>query len=352
MTALVAGLDRADIQEVMRSQQRRDLRRATLVISGAAVALLAGIATALTLGGSASIPVTKLLPALVGEGRGLANYVIFETREPRALGAALSGALFGLAGMLYQRVARNPLATPDIVGITSGAGAGAVIIIVLMPSAGLGIPLSALIGALATVGLVVAFTWRQGLDTSRLILVGIGMSAVANSITAYLLTRADLRATAAATRWTIGSVAGLEWSDVARLAALLLVTGAIAIAMSRGLGGLALGDDLAHGLGIRVASVRLVVLGVGAAAAAITTSVVGPIGFVSLIAGPIAVRLLPRGPQLLVAVLVGALIVIWSDVIAQNAPFISPIPTGVLTAIIGAPVFIWLLLRTRAGTVA
>ncbi|MFT4167249.1 MAG: iron ABC transporter permease [Microlunatus sp.] len=351
MTALMVEANRADIRAVMRSRQRGDRRRAALVISGAAVALLTGIAATLTLGGSASIPSAKLLPALIGEGRGLANYVIFETREPRALGAALAGALFGLSGMLYQRVARNPLATPDIIGITSGAGTGAVIIIVVMPSAGLGIPLSALIGALVTVGLVVAFSWRQGLDTYRLILVGIGMSAVADSITAYLLTRADLRATAAATRWTIGTVAGLEWSDVARLAVLLLVTGSIAVAISRGLGGLAMGDDLASGLGIRVTTVRLVVLGIGATAAAITTSVVGPIGFVSLIAGPIAVRLLPRGPQLPVAVLVGGLIVIWSDVIAQNAPLISPIPTGVLTAIIGAPVFIWLLLRTRAGTV-
>ncbi len=335
----------------MRGSARTERRRTVLVTLGLSAAALVGLAVALLVGGSARIPLTDALPALIGRGQGLADFAIFQTREPRALGGLLAGGLLGLSGALYQGVIRNPLATPDIIGITAGASAGAVAAYVLAPGAGLGVQLSALLGALVLIALVCWFSWRGGLDTYRLILVGIGMSAVAGAVTTYLLTLADLAATIASTRWMIGSLSGLTWRDVLVLATVALFTGAAAVAADRGIRGLAMGDDVAAALGVRVGRVRVWVLVAGAIAAAITASIVGPIGFVALVSGPIATRLAPRGPVLALAPLTGAVLVLTADGLAQNAPLISPVPTGVLTAIVGAPIFVWLLVRSRAGTV-
>lgn len=333
----------------MRATLRADRRQGVLAVSVLVVMLVGALAASILLGGSARIAWGDIPPALVGRGRGLAQYVIFETRLPRALGAALGGATFGLAGLFYQRVIRNPLATPDIIGISSGASVGAVAVIVLTPSAGLGIPLASLLGATVMIALVGLLSWRGGLDSYRVILIGIGMSAVASAITSYLMTLASLKGTEAATRWSIGSVAGLTWPEVGLLCGLVLFGAVAASVFSRGLGALSLGDDVAAGLGTRVGALRIAVLVVGAALAALTTSAVGPIAFVSLICGPIATRLVPRGPHTVLTVLLGALLVLGADILAQNAPLISPVPTGVLTSILGAPIFIWLMVRNRTG---
>ncbi|MFT4217991.1 MAG: iron ABC transporter permease [Micropruina sp.] len=347
-TVVGAGGDvRERTRAAMRAARRADQRRAVGWIVGLAAGLVLLLGASILLGGSASIAWSEIPPALLGRGRRLARYVVFETRLPRALGAALSGAVFGLAGLFYQRVIRNPLATPDIIGISSGASVGAVAVIVLTPSAGLGVQLASMLGATAMIALVGLLSWRDGLDPYRVILIGIGMSAVASAATTYLLTLASLQGTEMATRWSTGSVAGLTWPEVALLAGLVAAGGIAAVLFAPGLAGISLGDDLARGLGTRVGQVRIGVLVAGAALAALTTSVVGPIAFVSLICGPIAARLVPRGPQAALTMLLGAVLVVGADTLAQNAPLISPVPTGVLTSVIGAPVFIWLMLRDR-----
>ncbi|MFD0419282.1 FecCD family ABC transporter permease [Streptomyces sp. NPDC127108] len=326
---------------------RRARRRRTAVVAVVLTVLLLGLTSAsVLLGGVGKVDPADVLPAAFGLRTGLADYMIFQLRMPRALAALLAGALFGLAGALYQRLIRNPLATPDIVGISAGAGAGATTVLLYAPaSVALGTPLAAVGGSFLLAAAVYALSWRRGVDTYRLVLVGIGLSAVCTAYTNYLFTVADQHSIAIAMRWLVGSTSGADWDGVTTLS---LGLGGCLLAtalLHRPLGSMSLGDQLATGLGTRVGFVRVAALLVGAAAAALATSVVGPIGFVSLISGPVAARLAGADRALVLAPPVGAVIVIGADVLAQNAPLISPVPTGVLTALLGAPYFVWLILR-------
>ncbi|MCS0637494.1 iron chelate uptake ABC transporter family permease subunit [Streptomyces sp. LP05-1] len=341
------GPARAELLGRLRRTYRARSRRVTLtaVVLGL---LLAGLLVAsVLLGGLRRIEPGDVLPAALGLRDGVADYTIHRIRVPRALAALLAGALFGLSGALYQRVVRNPLATPDIVGISAGASAGATTVLVLLPALPLGTPLAAVAGAFLLVGAIHALSWRGGVDTYRLVLVGIGLSAVCSAYTNYLFTLAEEHTLAAMMRWTIGSVNGADWAGVTTLAWGLAVCGAGTALLSRRLDCLALGDEFATGLGTPVGLTRTTALLLGAAGAALATSVVGPVGFVSLISGPIAVRLAGPSRAVALAVPVGAVIVLGADVLAQHAPLVSPVPTGVLTALLGAPYFVWLLLRRR-----
>ncbi|MFE5831733.1 FecCD family ABC transporter permease [Streptomyces sp. NPDC056508] len=334
----------------LRSDRRARNRRAAVTAAVLTVALLGLTAASVLLGGIGRLDPADVLPAAFGLRDGLADYMIFQLRMPRALSALLAGALFGLAGSLYQRLIRNPLATPDIVGISAGAGAGAATALLYAPAAfTLGVPVAAVIGSFVLVAAVQALSWRGGIDTYRLVLVGIGLSAVCTAYTNYLFTVADQQSIAIAMRWTVGSTSAADWDGVTTLAVGFGACAFAALFLARPLATLTLGDDSASGLGTRVTASRVGVLLLGAAAAALATSVVGPIGFVSLISGPIAVRLVGTERSTLLAPLIGAVVVIGADVLAQHAPLISPVPTGVLTALLGAPYFVWLILRRRQG---
>ncbi|WP_347730289.1 iron ABC transporter permease [Streptomyces sp. CAU 1734] len=336
----------------MRSSHRGRNRRTTAVSTGLVAGLLALFAASVLLGGLGRVDPADVVPAAFGLRDGLADYVIFETRIPRALAALLAGALFGISGAIYQRLIRNPLATPDIVGISAGAGAGATTVFLFAPApvlvAGFGAPTAAILGSFVLLGLIHVLSSRGGqVDTYRLVLVGIGMSAICTAYTNYLFTVADKHSIAIAMRWLIGSVNGVDWTGVTTLATGFAVCGLCALLLNRSLGSMSLGDELATGLGTHVGRARTAALLLGAAAAALATSVVGPIGFVSLVSGPIAVRLVGSDRALGLSALVGAVLVLGADVLAQNAPLISPVPTGVLTALLGAPYFVWLILRRR-----
>ncbi|MCK8678260.1 MULTISPECIES: iron ABC transporter permease [Streptomyces] len=334
----------------LRAVRRARHRRTALVCAALAVLLVAFTAAALLIDLN-GVPASEVLPAALGLREGLADYLVFQLRMPRTLAALLAGALFGLAGALYQRLIRNPLATPDIVGISAGASAGAATVLLLAPAAYVvGAPVAAIAGSFVLVAAVQALSWRGGqVDTYRLILVGIGLSAVCVAYTNYLFTMAEANDLAIAMRWTIGSTNAADWDGVTTLATGLACCLPLAVWLNRSLTAMALGDQLATGLGTRVNPARVAVLLLGAAAAALATSVVGPIGFVSLISGPIAVWLVGAERSVLLAAPVGAAIVIGADVLALHAPLISPVPTGVLTALLGAPYFVWLILRRGQG---
>ncbi|MEU9862512.1 iron ABC transporter permease [Streptomyces sp. NPDC047971] len=334
----------------LRAGRRARRRRALLVGAVLATALVGLTAASVLLGGVGRVDPADVLPAAFGLRTGLADYMIFQLRMPRALSAVLAGALFGLAGSLYQRLIRNPLATPDILGISAGAGAGAATVLLFAPGAlAVGVPAAAVMGSFGLVCAIQLLSWRGAVDTYRLVLVGIGLSALCTAYTNYLFTVADQQSLAIAMRWTVGSTSAADWPGVTTLAIGLLVCAAAALVLGRSLGTLALGDTFASGLGTRVTASRIGILLLGAAAAALATSVVGPIGFVSLVSGPIAVRLVGIDRSTVVAPAIGAVIVIGADVLAQNAPLISPVPTGVLTALLGAPYFVWLILRRGQG---
>lgn len=350
MTAVDPVIDRADVIRRMRTARAQDLRRCAVVATTLVVLLVMVMTVSILAGSWNVIPLRDVPAALVGAGDPLGDFVVFSTLVPRTLGAAVAGLLFALSGILYQRTVRNALATPDVIGITAGASMGAVWVIVRTPAGGPGLQWAALAGALVTIAAVCLLSWRGELATYRLILVGIGTSAVAAAMTNYLLISANLTATAVAVRWTSGSTSNVAWPEV-RLLLVVAAGSVVAVALlSRSLAGMRVGDDLARGLGVRVTVVRLATLAAGAAVAALTTSVTGPIAFVALVSGPIVTRLVPRGPHLLLAAIFGALLVSAADVVAQHGPLISPIPVGVVTAIVGAPVFLWLLLNRRDVT--
>ncbi|MFD5650518.1 FecCD family ABC transporter permease [Streptomyces sp. NPDC127039] len=336
----------------LRAARRAHNRRTAAAVCVLVTLLLGTTAASVVLGGVGDVAPADVLPAALGLRDGLADYLVFQLRMPRALAALLAGALFGLAGALYQRLIRNPLATPDVVGISAGATAGAATILLLAPTAfAFGPSLAAVAGAFTLVLAVNALSWRRGVDTYRLILVGIGLSAVCTAYTNYLFAVAGEESIAVVMRWLVGSTNGADWAGVRTLAAGLAGCLIAAALLHRPLTGLTLGDQLATGLGTRAGRTRVAALLIGATAAALATSVVGPIAFVALVSGPIAVRLVGGDRAVALAPLVGAVLVVFADVLAQNAPLISPVPTGVLTALLGAPYFVWLILRRGRGAV-
>lgn len=339
----------APVLAAIRVSRHRAATRASWTIGVILSIAITGFVLAVTLGGSADIPLSEVPAAMIGQSEGLAQFVIFETRMPRAVAAALAGALFGLSGVVYQRLISNPLATPDIIGVSAGASTGAVLVLVVLGGTGLAVQGGALLGAAIASLTIFALSWRSGTNTYRLVLIGIGIGACFASLTSYLLTRADSMTTTRAMRWLIGSLSGVSWSDVTALVGAVVVGGILVRMISANLESLRLGDALAAGIGTRVGVTKVSALMLGAGLAAIATSVVGPVAFIALIAGPIAQRLIP-GSRMLPAALIGSTLLIVADVLAQNAPFISPIPTGTLTALIGAPVLVYLLIHRKAGT--
>ena len=316
----------------------------------AALAVVIAVAFAVSVSvGDFPIPLTEVVPAIFGYGDPDADFIVRTLRLPRALTGLLVGAAFGLSGAIFQSLARNPLASPDIIGVTAGASVVAVALIVLGGSASsLTISLGAFAGALATAIAVYLLAYKRGITGYRLVLVGIGVSAVLTSLTSWLLTRADMYDAARATVWLTGSLNGRGWEHVRPVGAALLVLLPVTLALARPLRGLQMGDDTARGVGVRVepAKLGLVVAGVGLAALA--TASAGPVAFVALVAPQIARRLTTGTSVTLVpAALTGAAIVVLSDVAATQAFSPVQLPVGVVTAIVGAPNLLWLLARAN-----
>ncbi|WP_292769482.1 iron chelate uptake ABC transporter family permease subunit [Microbacterium sp. UBA3486] len=331
----------------LRDARRRARIRLTAVFASLVAVGLAAFSIEILIGGSAELSPDAVFEALFGEGTVVSRLVVWESRLPRALTAVLVGALFGMAGVVYQRLIGNVLATPDIIGVSSGASAGAVAVLVGLGGTGIAVQGGAIVGAVFAVLVIFGLSWKRESSTYRLVLVGIGVGACFAAVTSYLLTFADSMTSTRAMRWMIGSLAGTQWSDVALLFAALAL-GVVAVAViDPSLDAIRLGDPLARGLGTRVGFIRVAALLLGALLAALATSVVGPIAFLALVSGPIAARLVRQGGPF-PAALVGAALLLLADVVAQSAPFVSPVPTGVVTGLIGAPVLIFLLLTRKA----
>ncbi|WP_432511462.1 FecCD family ABC transporter permease [Kineococcus sp. SYSU DK001] len=340
----------AEVVRDLHLGRRRERRRGLTVTAATLAVLLLGLSGEVLLGGSADLDLADVPTALVGRADGLAHFVVHETRLPRALTAALAGALLGLSGVVYQRLTSNVLATPDVIGISAGASAGAVAALVGVGAgtgaAGVAVQAGAVLGAALAAVVVFGLSWGRRSATYRLVLMGIGVGACATALTSYLLTLADATTSQRALRWMIGSLAGASWTDV-RTAAAVLAAGVLAVlALDPVLRTLRLGDPLATALGTRVLVVRVCALLLGAVLAATATSVTGPVTFVALVAGPVAARLLPQ-PGPLLPGLVGACVLVLADVAAQSAPLVSPVPTGVVTGLVGAPVLVFLLISRR-----
>lgn len=294
------------------------------------------------------LPLGDVLGALFGGGDAGAHFVVIELRLPRALLALLVGAAFGMAGGLFQTVLRNPLASPDVIGISSGASAAAVLGSLVLSFSGLALSGAALFGALAAGTLIYALSWRGGVVGARFVLIGIGVGTGLLSVLSYLLTTADVDEAQEAFLWMTGSLNGRSWTQFWPLLWLLVVLVPLTLAAARALPALSLGDDTAAGLGSRVGRQRLALLACGTVLAGAATAAAGPVAFVAFVAAPVARMLLPgRGAVLPHAALTGALLVLLADFAAQHAIPGIQFPVGIVTSLVGAPYLLWLLARAN-----
>ncbi len=334
-------------------------RAAVVTLVGAVLVVLAA---AVNIGrGDFPISLAEVLAALAGGGDAAQRFVVLELRLPRTLTGALVGAALGLSGAVTQAVARNPLASPDILGVTAGASAAAVVVIVLGAGsdgavAGLlgsvGLPAAALAGGLLTAALVHALAHRRGVEGYRLVLVGVGVGAVATSITSWLLVVAEVHEAARATVWLTGSLNARGWEHVVPVGLALLVLIPAALLLASTLGVLQFGDDTARGLGLRVDAARGGLILVAVALAAVATASAGPIAFVALVVPQICRRLVGAArPPLLASAVYGALLTVAADMVARST-LGTEIPVGLVTAVLGAPYLVYLLARRNRGVTA
>ena len=335
---------------VVAGRRRRTRRRVvrTTVLAGLVVAVFAA---SLMIGKTLYGP-DEVIRVILGQQVPGASFTVGELRLPRATLGLLAGFAFGLAGVTFQTMLRNPLASPDIIGITWGASAAGVVGIVVLSWSGAGVSLFALAGALATALAIYLLAYRRGFSGARLVLIGIGVAAMLQSVVSWVLSRASDWDMPAAMRWLSGSLNGASWESVAPLAAASLVLLPLMFGLSRDLGALRLGDETAAALGVRVPWARLALILGAVALLAFATAAAGPISFVAFMAGPIAGRILGPGSSLLLpAGLVGALLVLVADLVGQFA-FDARYPVGVVTGALGAPFLIYLLARTarQGGT--
>jgi iron complex transport system permease protein len=330
------------------SGRRRRLQRRRMTIAVlAAVAVLLFMLT-LVLGQSYTPPAT-VLRVLLGEDLAGASFLIGTLRLPRALLAVIAGLSFGLGGVVFQIMLRNPLASPDIIGITSGASAAAVFAIVVLSLNGPAVSVLAVLAGLSVALLIYGLAVREGVAGTRLILIGIGVSAMLHSMIAYILSIAPAWSLQEAMRWMTGSVNGARIQDVLPLLLALLAFGAILLVHSRDLETLRLGDDMAAALGVDLGRTRIAVVIAAVGLIACATAVAGPIAFISFLSGPIAARIVGGGASLLIpAALVGALLALGGDYVGQ---FLLPsrYPVGVVTGALGAPYLLYLIVRINRG---
>jgi len=336
------------VDSLVAGRTRRSRRR-ILLTAGIGLSVLAVLVVSLMVGNTFYGP-DKVLRVILGQQVPGASFTVGDLRLPRATLGLLAGLCFGIAGVTFQTMLRNPLASPDIIGISTGASAAAVAGIVFFSLSETAVSFVALAAALATAAAIYLLANKRGFAGARLILIGIGVAAMLQSVVIYVLSKADTWDLQTATQWLTGSLNGASWNSVAPLGIACAVLIPIFLLQERNLGLLRLGDDSARALGVRVQPTRVVLVLAAVGLLAFATAATGPIAFVALMSGPITARILGPGASLtLPAGLVGALLVLVADLVGQFA-FGNRYPVGVITGVIGAPYLIFLLIRTnRSG---
>jgi len=332
-------------EQLINTRKRKARTRLLLIVS---LVVILGSVFALTLMlGQSFTPPGDVLRVILGEDVAGASFTVGQLRLPRAILSILAGLSFGLGGVAFQTMLRNPLASPDIIGISSGASAAAVFAIVVLSMSGPAVSVFAVISGLGVAILVYALSFRNGVAGTRLILVGIGVSAMLESFIAYILSSAPAWNMQEAMRWLTGSVNGAQLDQMAPLLIALFVFGGLLLSRARDLESLRLGDDTAAALGTKVSQTRIIVIIAAVGMISFATAIAGPISFVAFLSGPIAARILRNnGSLLLPSALVGAILVLAGDYVGQ---FMLPgrYPVGVVTGALGAPYLIYLIIRVN-----
>lgn len=305
---------------------------------------LALVVYAVLAGRGHALPLDRVLPILLGQGDPI-EQIVMDRRLPRALVGFAAGFALGAAGAITQSITRNPLASPDILGVTNGASLGAVLLLTAVRGAeGWSLTGAALVGGLVTTAIVVALSWKADLSGLRLILSGIAVSSFCSAMIAWQLLRTDIDTAERAQRWLTGSLGSVTPADAGLVLPIVSLGAAALIVMSNQLGALRFSNDTATSLGVRPSTARLRQLALAVGLVCVVTAVTGPIGFIGFVAPQLAMRMLrTAGPPPIAGGLLGALVVLAADRLVQLLPV--TLPVGAITALVGAPILIVLLLR-------
>ncbi|MFY3791878.1 FecCD family ABC transporter permease [Ureibacillus sp. MALMAid1270] len=298
----------------------------------------------------------KALNIMLGNGSSFESLIVQSFRMPRILISILVGISLAVAGAILQAILRNPLASPDVIGITGGASVAVVLFLAIFSNESNALtvsihwmPLAAFIGATIVAILLYLLAWKNGLSSFRLVLVGIGLWALTKALTNLFMIIGPIHQAAQANVWITGSVYGSNWSNVQILAPITIVLLLIAFIMTRHLNIQELGEDIALGVGARLERQRFSLLLLSTALIGSAVAFAGGIGFVGLMAPHIARKLVGSsfGNLLPLSAIIGAVLVLLADTIGRTVFLPIEVPAGVFTAAIGAPYFIYLLYRQR-----
>ncbi|MEV8316728.1 iron chelate uptake ABC transporter family permease subunit [Streptomyces sp. NPDC059900] len=330
---------------------RLDVRTAVVV----AVLIVAALTASVVLIGTGDfyIPIADVIRTLLGNGDAGQEFIINDLRLPRVLVGLLVGAALGLGGAIFQSISRNPLGSPDILGLGQGSTAGALVMIVLFQGTAVQVAGGALVGGLVTGFAIYVLAWKRGVHGFRFVLVGIGVSAFVTAVNGYLLTKADLVDAARAVVWMTGSLNGRDWEQVWPLLVLCAILVPLVMTYARPLRMLEMGDDVGYALGVPVERTRIVLMGSAVLLTAAATAAAGPVSFVALTAPQLARRLTRSpGPNLLPAMFMGATLLIVADWASQRAFGADQLPVGVVTGVLGGIYLLWLLvIERKAGRI-
>jgi iron complex transport system permease protein len=329
---------------------RLDLR--TLWVAALLVVGILVVAAVTIVAVGTRIPFDDMMDVFAGAGRRADRFVLLDLRLPRLSLGLLSGAALAVSGAVFQSLSRNPLGSPDIVGFTTGAASGAVLAIIAFGAGPGGAAAGAVVGGVLTALIVYGLAAVGGGAIRRIVLVGIGISAMLVALNSYLISRARLDAAQSAAAWLVGTLNGRTWAYVQLLGLALVVLTPPLLALSRRLRMLEMGDDSAQALGVRVGRSRLVIILLAVAICAVATAATGPVAFVALAAPQITRRLTRAASlQLVPSMVTGALLMVLSDLVAQRLFAPAQVPVGVVTGAVGGVYLAWLLsLQWRKGT--
>ncbi|MBK1783701.1 FecCD family ABC transporter permease [Prauserella cavernicola] len=327
-------------------------RRPVLVTIALALGLAVVFVVSLMVG-DYPIAADRVLLALAGDGERLDRFFVLDVRLPRLLLAMTIGAALALAGAIFQRLSGNALGSPDIVGFNDGAATGALLVSLALSGAAVSAPLGAVLGGLVAAVLIYTLSYRGGVHGLRLILVGIGVSAMLASVRAYLISRSDLTVAQGALAWLIGNLNGLGWSQAQPVIIGVVSSMLVLALLSRRLGLLEMGDDRVAALGVPVQRTQVLLLLIAVSLTAFAVAYSGPIQFIALAAPQLARRLArTAGSALVTTALLGALLLASADLVAQRLFAPMQIPVGAATLVIGGAYLVWLLRgEQRAGRV-
>ena len=318
--------------------------------------------------GSYSLSIVQIITAILGDGEQYHDLIIWEMRLPRLLTAIFAGALFAMSGAIFQSIIRNPLASPDVIGFNPGIALGAVLAVVVFEQSGFSILWGALFGGILTAVLVLACAykgskhfsfinnfWHQASSTAispyRIVLIGIGIGLAFYALVDFILTRSDLYKIADVLVWLRGSVNAKTWFHAnIGLVSYLVLLGLVSL-LIKSIDQLEMGDDTAVALGIHINRLRLAALSLAVLMVVVAVAMVGPVAFVAFVSGPIARRLsYQSGSNIILAGFIGAIVLLFADLLSRLAIYDLQLSAGIYTAMIGAPYLLWVLaINIRKG---